>query len=87
MPSARASPSSWRAGSSTRSYERPSQTSPWRRVQLVELSHARPCERGIGWRIDYFLVSPQLMPKVTGTAILDNVFGSDHCPIELELEL
>jgi exodeoxyribonuclease-3 len=27
------------------------------------------------------------MPKVTGTAILDNVYGSDHCPIELELEL
>ena len=47
----------------------------------------RARERGIGWRIDYFLVSPQLMPKVTGTAILDNVFGSDHCPIELELEL
>ena len=47
----------------------------------------RARERGIGWRIDYFLVSPQLMPKVTGTAILDNVYGSDHCPIELELEL
>ena len=47
----------------------------------------RARERGIGWRIDYFLVSPQLMPKVTGTAILDNVYGSDHCPIELELEV
>ena len=47
----------------------------------------RARERGIGWRIDYFLVSPQLMPKVTGTAILDDVYGSDHCPIELELEL
>ncbi len=47
----------------------------------------RARERGIGWRIDYFLVSPQLIPKVTGTAILDDVYGSDHCPVELELEL
>ncbi|MCI6548982.1 MAG: exodeoxyribonuclease III [Coriobacteriaceae bacterium] len=47
----------------------------------------RARERGIGWRIDYFLVSPQLMPKTTGAAILDDVYGSDHCPIELELEL
>ncbi|MGI6231048.1 MAG: exodeoxyribonuclease III [Tractidigestivibacter sp.] len=47
----------------------------------------RARERGIGWRIDYFLVSEQLMPKVTTTAILDTVFGSDHCPVELELEL
>lgn len=47
----------------------------------------RARERGIGWRIDYFLVSEQLMPKVTTTAILDTVFGSDHCPVELEMEL
>lgn len=42
-------------------------------------------ERNIGWRIDYFLVSSGLKNKVKSAAILDNVLGSDHCPIELIL--
>ncbi len=40
-----------------------------------------------GWRIDYFLVSEELMPKVTGAAIYPEIFGSDHCPVGVELEL
>ena len=45
----------------------------------------------LGWRIDYFLVSPQLIKdyslKVTDSLIHDQVLGSDHCPIELKLDL
>jgi len=40
-----------------------------------------------GWRIDYFLVDERLLPKVTGAEIFDQVYGSDHCPIGLTLEL
>ena len=39
-----------------------------------------------GWRIDYFVVSERLLPRVTGAAIRTDVFGSDHCPVVLELE-
>ena len=42
-------------------------------------------ERNLGWRIDYFLVSRPLAEKVTGADILDQVPGSDHCPVTLEL--
>ena len=44
-------------------------------------------ERNIGWRIDYFLVSRELEGKLVDAKIHDQVFGSDHCPVELELEL
>lgn len=40
-----------------------------------------------GWRIDYFLVSNDIADKVTGAAILSEVMGSDHCPVELTIEL
>lgn len=40
-----------------------------------------------GWRIDYFLVSDSVAEKVTGASILSEVFGSDHCPVELTIEL
>ena len=43
-------------------------------------------ERNIGWRIDYFFVSPGLMKRVKGADILPAVMGSDHCPIVLELK-
>ena len=36
-----------------------------------------------GWRIDYFLVSEGLIPKLESMTIRDDIFGSDHCPIEL----
>jgi exodeoxyribonuclease-3 len=43
--------------------------------------------RNIGWRIDYFLVAEELMPRVEDARILGDVMGSDHCPIELRLVL
>ena len=42
-------------------------------------------ERNVGWRIDYFLVSEGLAPRVAGTDIHNEIFGSDHCPVELVL--
>lgn len=44
-------------------------------------------EKNAGWRIDYWLVSPELMEKVQDAKILTDVFGSDHCPVELDIEL
>ena len=44
-------------------------------------------ERNLGWRIDYFLVSRPLAGKVTGADILDQVQGSDHCPVTIDLDL
>lgn len=43
-------------------------------------------ERNIGWRIDYFLVSQSLNQNVREAAIHNEVLGSDHCPISLELD-
>jgi exodeoxyribonuclease-3 len=40
-----------------------------------------------GWRIDYFLVSDALKDKIKSAAIYPEVFGSDHCPVGLEIEL
>jgi len=42
-------------------------------------------ERNVGWRIDYFLVSDRLMPLVKSAEIYPGVYGSDHCPVGLEL--
>jgi exodeoxyribonuclease-3 len=47
--------------------------------------HANARQRNLGWRIDYFLVSRALMPRVVGAAIHPDVQGSDHCPISLDL--
>lgn len=44
-------------------------------------------EKNAGWRIDYFLVSERLVPKMRDARILSSVFGSDHCPVVLELDL
>ncbi|MBO2515873.1 MAG: exodeoxyribonuclease III [Clostridiales bacterium] len=38
-----------------------------------------------GWRIDYFIVSDCLKERVTGADILNDIFGSDHCPVMLDL--
>ena len=46
--------------------------------------HAR--EKNVGWRIDYFLTSERLREKLTGAKIHADVFGSDHCPVEVTLE-
>ncbi len=42
-------------------------------------------ERNIGWRIDYFLVSQRLLPKVEDAYILNDYHGSDHCPLGITL--
>jgi exodeoxyribonuclease-3 len=44
-------------------------------------------KRNIGWRIDYFLVTNELLPLVQDARILTEVMGSDHCPIELRLDI
>ncbi|MEM7108189.1 MAG: exodeoxyribonuclease III [Bacteroidota bacterium] len=44
-------------------------------------------ERNVGWRIDYFLVSEKLMPKVKDAAIYNEYYGSDHCPVSIELDI
>jgi exodeoxyribonuclease-3 len=43
-------------------------------------------ERNVGWRIDYFFVSKDLLSQIKKAEILDNVYGSDHCPVSLELK-
>ena len=40
-----------------------------------------------GWRIDYFLVSDRLRQRIHATPIYDQIMGSDHCPVGLELDL
>ncbi|MBR4516700.1 MAG: exodeoxyribonuclease III, partial [Bacteroidaceae bacterium] len=47
--------------------------------------HAR--EKNVGWRIDYFLVSERLLPRLKSADICDDIMGSDHCPVSLELEI
>ena len=43
-------------------------------------------EKNAGWRIDYFLVSPQLKERLEDAVIYKDVFGSDHCPVALILK-
>ena len=42
-------------------------------------------EKNAGWRIDYFLISDRLRPQLSGATIHTGIFGSDHCPVELNL--
>ncbi len=44
-------------------------------------------EKNAGWRIDYFLVSDRLRPYVKEACILSDIYGSDHCPVMLELDI
>ena len=44
-------------------------------------------DRNVGWRIDYFIVSEKLEDQLEDAEILDEVMGSDHCPVLLELSL
>ena len=46
----------------------------------------RARERNVGWRIDYFLVSDKGNDRVRSTDIHNEIFGSDHCPVELVLD-
>ena len=47
---------------------------------------ARAREHNVGWRIDYFLVSEALRPRVRAASLHPDVLGSDHCPVELVLD-
>lgn len=47
--------------------------------------HAR--KKNAGWRIDYFLTSKRLDEKLVGARIHSDIFGSDHCPVELMIEV
>lgn len=46
----------------------------------------RAREKNTGWRIDYFLTSNRLQNKLKGASIHTEIFGSDHCPVELDIE-
>lgn len=43
-------------------------------------------QRGIGWRLDYFLASEKLMDKIEDIVVHDEVLGSDHCPVSLTIK-
>lgn len=45
----------------------------------------RAREKNVGWRIDYFVVSARLLPKIASAGIRPDIYGSDHCPVTLEL--
>ncbi len=47
----------------------------------------RAREKNAGWRIDYYIVSNRLRDKLKSASIYTEVFGSDHCPVALEIEL
>ena len=47
--------------------------------------HAR--EKNVGWRIDYFVISDRIKDKLKDSRIFTDVFGSDHCPISIEINL
>ena len=49
------------------------------------MGHAR--EKNVGWRIDYFIVSNSIQEKIKDSIIHSDVMGSDHCPIELQIEI
>ncbi len=47
----------------------------------------RARERNVGWRLDYFMISPDLKDRVAAAEIHEDVMGSDHCPVSLSLDL
>ena len=49
------------------------------------MGHAR--EKNIGWRIDYFIVSEKIKDKIENASIHQEIFGSDHCPVELDINI
>ena len=67
-------------------------TDSWRSQHPGEVKYSwwsyrmRARERNAGWRIDYFLVSEGLAGRISSTEIHNEIFGSDHCPVELQLK-
>ena len=49
------------------------------------MGHAR--EKNVGWRIDYFITSKDIEKDIKDAVIYTEVFGSDHCPVGLEIEI
>ena len=47
----------------------------------------REREKNAGWRIDYFLISDRLRPQLKGASIHTEIYGSDHCPVELDIDI
>ena len=43
--------------------------------------------KNVGWRIDYFVVSDRIMDKVKDSFILNEIMGSDHCPVGIEIDI
>lgn len=43
-------------------------------------------EKNVGWRIDYFLVSENFLPRIADAVIYNDVFGSDHCPVGISVK-
>ena len=48
---------------------------------------SRARDRNVGWRLDYFFVSPDLVPKLKGASLMMDQMGSDHCPVVLEIDI
>ena len=44
-------------------------------------------EKNVGWRIDYFIVSNDINSKIKEAYIYSDIYGSDHCPVGLEIEI
>lgn len=51
------------------------------------LTDSKREKKNAGWRIDYFLASASLNEKLCSAKIHTEIFGSDHCPVELEVDL
>lgn len=60
--------------------DEPHQYSWWSYKQRARVNN-------VGWRIDYFFVSEELAPAIRDAWIENNVYGSDHCPVGLELAI
>ena len=45
----------------------------------------RARERNVGWRLDYFFVSEELLPRLKSAFIMSDIMGSDHCPVGIDL--
>ena len=67
-------------------------TDTWRALHPDEVKYSwwsyrfRARENNAGWRIDYFLVSDALKGRIASADIHNEIFGSDHCPVELVLK-
>ena len=47
----------------------------------------RAREKNIGWRIDYFFVNTAFVPRIRNSTIMSQIYGSDHCPIALQVQI